>query len=61
MIDKEIKEFNDLLDKLEAMLPYKIPNRSTEEEAEFEKYVSFNTRIEDLKDFFENKADDMTR
>ena len=50
-----------MLDKLEAMLPYKIPNRSAEEEVEFEKYVSFNTRIEDLKDFFENKADDMVR
>ena len=53
---QEIQELNDLMDKIEAKFPFKMPRLEEEIDPEFERLVSFQTRVEHVTEFFENKA-----
>ena len=50
---QQIEEFNALLDRIEAKLPFKVSYDPEEFDPDFGKLVSFDTRVESVTEFFE--------
>jgi hypothetical protein len=48
------------MDRIEAKLPFKVNKIEEDYDPDYERLVSFQTRVEQITEFFETKAVDIT-